>query len=53
VAGIPLTQSQMVTLDKRMQQCMKMPLAEIPLGSREIVALEVYVTNKPREPISV
>lgn len=44
-----MTQSQMVTLDKRMQQCMKNALlAEIPLGSREIVALEVYVTNKTK-----
>lgn len=50
-----MTQSQMVTLDKRMQQCMKNALlAEIPLGSREIVALEVYVTNKTKgNPISV
>lgn len=44
-----MTQSQMVTLDTRMQQCMKNALlAEIPLGSREIVALEVYVTNKTK-----
>lgn len=44
-----MTQSKMVTLDKRMQQCMKNALlAEIPLGSREIVALEVYVTNKTK-----
>lgn len=44
-----MTQSQMVTLDKRMQQCMKNALlAEIPLGSKEIVALEVYVTNKTK-----
>lgn len=44
-----MTQSQMVTLDKRMQQCMKNALlAEIPLGSREMVALEVYVTNKTK-----
>ena len=50
-----MTQSQMVTLDKRMQQCMKNALlAEIPLGSREIVALEVYVTNKTKgNPINV
>ena len=50
-----MTQSQMVTLDKRMQQCMKNALlAEIPLGSREIVALEVYVTNKTKgNPISI
>jgi len=44
-----MTQSAMVTLDKRMQQCMKNALlAEIPLGSKEIVALEVYVTNKTK-----
>ena len=44
-----MTQSQMVTLDKRMQQCMKNALlAEIPLGSKKIVALEVYVTNKTK-----
>lgn len=44
-----MTQSQMVTLDTRMQQCMKNALlAEIPLGSREIVALEIYVTNKTK-----
>lgn len=50
-----MTQSQMVTLDKRMQQCMKNALlAEIPLGSHEIVALEVYVTNKTKgNPISI
>lgn len=50
-----MTKSQMVTLDKRMQQCMKNALmAEIPLGSREIVALEVYVTNKTKgNPINI
>lgn len=42
-----MTQSAMVTFDKRMQQCMKNALlAELPLGSKEMVALEVYVTNK-------
>ncbi|MDD5212571.1 MAG: sulfur oxidation c-type cytochrome SoxA [Sulfuricurvum sp.] len=42
-----MTQSVMVTFDKRMQQCMKNALlAELPLGSKEMVALEVYVTNK-------
>ncbi len=41
-----MTQSAMVTFDKRMQQCMKNALlAELPLGSKEIVALEVYITN--------
>lgn len=44
-----MTEGKMVTLDKRMQQCMKNALlAEIPLGSKEIVALEVYVTNKTK-----
>lgn len=42
-----MTQSAMVTFDKRMQQCMKNALlAELPLGSKEMVALEVYITNK-------
>jgi len=42
-----MTQSAMVSFDKRMQQCMKNALlAELPLGSKEMVALEVYVTNK-------
>ncbi len=42
-----MTQSEMVSFDKRMQQCMKNALlAELPLGSKEMVALEVYVTNK-------
>lgn len=42
-----MTQSTMVSFDKRMQQCMKNALlAELPLGSKEMVALEVYVTNK-------
>ncbi len=41
-----MTQSAMVTFDKRMQQCMKNALlAELPLGSKEMVALEVYITN--------
>ena len=41
-----MTQSKMVAFDKRMQQCMKNALlAELPLGSKEMVALEVYVTN--------
>ncbi len=44
-----MTQSQMVTLDKRFQQCMNNALlAQIPLGSREMVALEVYITNKTK-----
>jgi sulfur-oxidizing protein SoxA len=50
-----MTQSEMVTFDKRMQQCMKNALlAEIPLGSKEMVALEVYVTNKTKgNPIKI
>ncbi|HEX5670104.1 MAG TPA: sulfur oxidation c-type cytochrome SoxA [Sulfuricurvum sp.] len=44
-----MTQSAMVTFDKRMQQCMKNALlAELPLGSKEMVALEVYATNKTK-----
>jgi sulfur-oxidizing protein SoxA len=44
-----MTQSAMVSFDKRMQQCMKNALlAELPLGSKEMVALEVYVTNKSK-----
>ncbi|MBN2870206.1 MAG: sulfur oxidation c-type cytochrome SoxA [Campylobacterales bacterium] len=44
-----MTQSQMVTLDKRFQQCMNNALlAKIPLGSREMVALEVFITNKTK-----
>lgn len=50
-----MTQSAMVTFDKRMQQCMKNALlAELPLGSKEMVALEVYVTNKTKgNPIKI
>lgn len=44
-----MTQSATVSFDKRMQQCMKNALlAELPLGSKEMVALEVYVTNKSK-----
>lgn len=44
-----MTKSQTTTLEKRMQGCMKNALlAVIPQGSREIVALEVYVTNKTK-----
>jgi len=44
-----------VTLDKRMQQCMKNALlAELPLGSKEMVGLEVYVANKAKgNPIQI
>lgn len=44
-----MTKSETTLLDKRFQQCMNNALlAEIPLGSREMVALEVYVTNKTK-----
>lgn len=50
-----MTQSTMVAFDKRMQQCMKNALlAELPLGSKEMVALEVYITNKGKgNPIQI
>ncbi|WP_281951706.1 sulfur oxidation c-type cytochrome SoxA [Nitrosophilus kaiyonis] len=41
-----MTKGKMFTLQKRFQQCMKNALlAKIPLGSKHMVALEVYVTN--------
>ncbi|MRI83861.1 MAG: sulfur oxidation c-type cytochrome SoxA [Nitratiruptor sp.] len=41
-----MTKGKMFTLQKRFQQCMKNALlAQIPLGSPQMVALEVYVTN--------
>jgi L-cysteine S-thiosulfotransferase len=41
-----MTKSEMVSLDTRFQQCMKNALlAPLPLGSKEMVALEVYITN--------
>lgn len=44
-----MTKSETTLLDKRFQQCMDNALlAKIPLGSREMVALEVYVTNKTK-----
>jgi len=50
-----MTKSETTLLDKRFQQCMNNALlAEIPLGSKEMVALEVYVTNKTKgNPIQV
>ena len=50
-----MTKSETTALDKRFQQCMNNALlAEIPLGSKEMVALEVYVTNKTKgNPIQV
>jgi L-cysteine S-thiosulfotransferase len=44
-----MTKSETTLLDKRFQQCMDNALlAKIPLGSREMVALEVYVTNQTK-----
>ncbi len=44
-----MTKSETTLLDKRFQQCMDNALlAKIPLGSREMVALEVYITNKTK-----
>ena len=41
-----MTKGKMFTLQKRFQQCMKNALlAKIPLGSPQMVALEVYVTD--------
>jgi len=50
-----MTKSETTLLDKRFQQCMNNALlAQIPLGSEEMVALEVYVTNKTKgNPIAV
>lgn len=42
-----MTKSETTLLDKRFQQCMDNALlAKIPLGSKEMVALEVYITHK-------
>lgn len=44
-----MTKSETTLLDKRFQQCMDNALlATIPLGSKEMVALEVYVTNQTK-----
>ncbi|SMP87090.1 sulfur-oxidizing protein SoxA [Epsilonproteobacteria bacterium SCGC AD-308-E02] len=44
-----MTKSNLTTLQGRMQGCMKNALlAVIPLGSPDIVALEVYVTDKAK-----
>jgi len=44
-----MTKGKMFTLQKRFQQCMNNALlAKIPLGSKEMVALEVYVTNSAK-----
>jgi len=45
-----MTKSSLRTLQRRFQGCMKNALlAVIPIGSKEMVALEVYVTNLARE----
>lgn len=44
-----MTKSSLATLQKRMQGCMKNALMKaIPLGSPEMVALEVYITEKSK-----
>ena len=50
-----MTKSSVSTLQKRFQGCMKNALlAVIPLGSPEMVGLEVYVTNKAKgKPIAI
>jgi len=41
-----MTKGKMFTLQQRFQQCMNNALlAKIPLGSKDMVALEVYITN--------
>ncbi len=45
-----MTKSSLRTLQRRFQGCMKNALlAVIPIGSKEMVALEVYVTNLAKE----
>jgi sulfur-oxidizing protein SoxA len=45
-----MTKSSLSTLQKRFQGCMDNALlAVIPLGSPEMVALEVYVTDKAKD----
>jgi sulfur-oxidizing protein SoxA len=50
-----MTKSSLRTLQRRFQGCMKNALlAVIPLGSKEMVALEVYLTDKAKgTPIAV
>lgn len=44
-----MTKSSLRTMQRRFQGCMKNALlAVIPIGSKEMVALEVYVTNKAK-----
>ncbi len=45
-----MTKSSLRTLQRRFQGCMKNALqAVIPIGSKEMVALEVYVTNMAKD----
>jgi sulfur-oxidizing protein SoxA len=50
-----MTKSSLRTLQRRFQGCMKNALmAVIPIGSKEMVALEVYVTNMAQgKPIAI
>ncbi len=50
-----MTKSSLRTLQRRFQGCMKNALmAVIPIGSKEMVALEVYVTNMAKgKPIAI
>ena len=44
-----MTKSSLRTMQRRFQGCMKNALLKvIPIGSKEMVALEVYVTNKAK-----
>lgn len=44
--GYRMTQSRVVTIEQRFQQCMSQAGMKIlPLGSKEMVALELYVTS--------
>jgi len=44
--GYRMTQSRVVTIEQRFQQCMSQAsMAILPLGSKEMVALELYVTS--------
>ncbi len=45
-----MTQSAVVSMQKRFQGCMKDSMqSPLPLGSKEMVALEVYITNLAKE----
>jgi sulfur-oxidizing protein SoxA len=47
--GYRMTKSSLRTLQRRFQGCMKNALLKvIPIGSAEMVALEVYLTNKAK-----